>query len=262
MSKGLTNLSIPLGITELVEEDDSGRKRRRAVFANGDDDDNLDDDEDMDDSDDDDMDEDDDDDDDDEEDDHNTPRRGRSLSKFDTRNIPRKGDTGADEDNGQETVEFAESDSDFGEDDDEDEMINVDGRRRTNDSGSEDDSAGLAGELRWKANLKEKASDMFHNHRRTNLMSLIYSNTDLTPEDIASGNYGDNRDGDDSDGDSSDDDDDDKEEEFFSLKTDPSKNTTQIMDSSKQQPTTELLDQWDDEEVGSLAVENMDSCQC
>ncbi|KAI8089812.1 uncharacterized protein BX664DRAFT_297772 [Halteromyces radiatus] len=237
--------SVPMRAGDLEEDeqnDDTGRKRRRAIFGNEDEDEDMDDDDDED--------EDDEDDEDeveesDEDEDDNTPRRGRSLTKFDTRNIPRKGDITADDDEGQDTIEFAESDSDFGEEEDDGEMINVDGRRRQ-PSDEQDDE--LAGELRWKANLKEKASDMFHNHRRTNLMSLIYNNEELSPEDIAAGNYGDDKQND-TDTDEDQDDDDDDEEEFFSLKADTGNNAKQIVDTSKQQPTAELLGDWDDEDV-------------
>ncbi|KAG1429662.1 hypothetical protein G6F57_023105 [Rhizopus arrhizus] len=71
-------------------------------------------------------------------------------------------------------------------------MVLVDGRIRRDTSDDED----LSGELRWKANLKEKASAMHKGNRRTNLMSLIYNNLDLSPEDILAGNYDNEKDDD------------------------------------------------------------------
>ncbi|CAO3586416.1 unnamed protein product [Absidia cylindrospora] len=66
-------------------------------------------------------------------------------------------------------------------------LVNMDDRRRRPIFGSdnEDHSAELAGERQWKGqSLKENGSDMFHNHRRTN---LTYNTVDVTPEDIAAG---------------------------------------------------------------------------
>ncbi|CAO3607470.1 unnamed protein product [Mucor hiemalis] len=220
-------------ITEALEADESGRTRRRAVFGNEDED--MEDDEDEDDDDEEDemlMDEGEDDD-----DDEDAPRRGKALSKFDTRNIPKKGEKEDKEEQGEEPdFEFADSDSDLGDDDDE-EMVMVDGRRKK----ASDDEDDLSGELRWKANLKDKASDMFTNHRRTNLMSLIYNNLDLSPEDIVNGNYGD-------DAEEGDEDEDAEEEEFFKLNRE-STNTASIVDSSRDPIDFEELEEWDDEET-------------
>ncbi|KAI8066686.1 hypothetical protein BC940DRAFT_333994 [Gongronella butleri] len=220
------------GVSEVVEEDDNGRKRRRAVFDSEVNDADLDamasDDE---------MDEDEDEDD----DDDDAPRRGQSLSKFDTRNIPRKGDDEKEKE--PETIEFADSDSDFdlgGDDDDDNAMVNVDGRRR---GVANDDDADLAGELRWKANLQQKASDMYHAHRRVNLMQLVYNQLDVSPEDIAAGNY---KDGD---NDQDDDEDDDDDEEFFSLKREDTDQAEQLLDASRTMPATDDLDEWDDEDM-------------
>ncbi|ORX61911.1 DUF663-domain-containing protein [Hesseltinella vesiculosa] len=218
------------GITEVMEEDESGRQRRRAVFDTEVNDDDLEDlpsdeeDEDMD-----------------EDDDETIPRRGQSLSKFDTRNIPRKGDDEKEKE--PDTIEFADSDSDFdlGDDDDNDDMVNVDGRRR---QVPDNDDEGLAGELRWKANLKEKASQMFHAHRRINLMDLVYNQTDVSPEDIASGNY----DAQDLDGAQEDDSDDD--DAFFSLKKEAAEDQLdRMLDTSRTQPTTAEFEEWEDEDM-------------
>jgi ribosome biogenesis protein BMS1 len=221
-------------VKESLEQDESGRTRRRAVFGNedeGEDEDMEDDDED---------DEDDlmdvGEDDDDEED---APRRGKALSKFDTRNIPKKGEKDAKEENDNEAdFEFADSDSDLGEDDDQEEMVLVDGRRKR-DSDDEE----LAGELRWKANLQEKASNMFSNHRRTNLMTLIYNNPDLTPEDILNGNYGD-----DADTNAENEVEDAEDEEFFKLNRENANNAV-VIDSSRDPIDMEELEEWDDEDT-------------
>ncbi|CEG78865.1 Putative GTP-binding protein AARP2 involved in 40S ribosome biogenesis [Rhizopus microsporus] len=143
-------------IKESLEEDESGRTRRRAVF--GDEDEINDEEGDEDDEDEDDEEDDDEDMDEDDmmsEDEDNTPRRGRALTKFDTRNIPKKGDEDNDAKD-EPAFEFADSDSDLGnEDEDNEDMVLVDGRIRRDTSDDED----LSGELRWKANLKEKANE-------------------------------------------------------------------------------------------------------
>ncbi|CAO3647384.1 unnamed protein product [Cunninghamella echinulata] len=245
------------GITERIEKDENGRRRRRAVFGNeveedmdnsDDDDDDDDEDEDMD------FDEEDEDEDidnSDEEEHNNNQHRGRSLSKFDTRNIPKKG-ADDDKDDEKEKIEFAESDSEFEfEDDDNEDMVNVDGRRRRGatqhdeDEDEDDEEMELAGELKWKANLKDKASEMFYANKRVNLMSLIYNNQDLSPEDIANGNYNNDKDQENEDNDS---DSDDEDEEFFSLKQD-NINVAPAIDSTRTQPTNELLENWDDDDV-------------
>ncbi|KAG2234524.1 hypothetical protein INT48_007337 [Thamnidium elegans] len=224
-------------VKESVEQDESGRSRRRAVFGNGDEDMEEDDDED-DDEEDDVMDEGDDEDmeDDDEEDEEGAPRRGKALSKFDTRNIPKKGDKEEKEDDEEEPAyEFADSDSDLGDEEEDEDMVLVDGRKKK--SVDED----LSGELRWKANLKEKASDMFASHRRTNLMSLIYNELDLSPEDIVAGNYGD-------DAENGSDAEHEEEEEFLKLNREEL-NTTDAIDSSRDPIDAEELEEWDDEET-------------
>lgn len=176
----------------------------------------------------------------DDDDDAEVPTRGRALTKFDTRNIPRKGDKEDKEerDNGQD-VQFADSDSDLGfdDEDDQEDMVNIDGRQKNED----DDDDELAGELRWKANLKEKASAMFNATRRVNLMSLIYDKTDISPEDIASGNY--NQD------DQENDDNDDEDEEFFTLKREAADEASETVDTSREQIKMDDLEIWGDDEV-------------
>ncbi|KAL4209864.1 DUF663-domain-containing protein [Rhizopus microsporus] len=225
-------------IKESLEEDESGRTRRRAVF--GDEDEINDEDDDEDDEDEEDEEDDDEDMDEDDmmsEDEDNTPRRGRALTKFDTRNIPKKGDEDNDAKN-EPAFEFADSDSDLGdENEDNEDMVLVDGRIRRDTSDDED----LSGELRWKANLKEKASAMHKGNRRTNLMSLIYNNLDLSPEDILAGNYDNEKD--------DDIEEDDDEENFFKLKRETAENSAQAIDSSRDPIDFEELEEWDDEET-------------
>lgn len=222
-------------VKESLEEDESGRTRRRAVFGNEDEDMDVDDeDDDEDDEDDNLMDEGEDDDDDMEED---APRRGNALSKFDTRNIPKKGEKDdKDNDEQEPDFEFADSDSDLGDDDENEDMVMVDGRRVRDDDDDE-----LAGELRWKANLQEKASEMFSNNRRINLMSLIYNHPEITPEDILEGNYGD-------DSEDKDDMEEAEEEEFFKLNKEKN-NTAEIVDTSREPLDMEELEEWDDEDT-------------
>ncbi|GAA5805414.1 hypothetical protein HPULCUR_010930 [Helicostylum pulchrum] len=224
-------------VVESVEQDESGRSRRRAVFGNEDENMEEDDDEDDDDDEEDVMDEGDDEDmeDDDEEEEEGAPRRGKALSKFDTRNIPKKGDKEEKEDDEEEPAyEFADSDSDLGDEEEDEDMVLVDGRKKK--SAEED-----LGELRWKTNLKEKASEMFASHRRTNLMSLIYNELDLSPEDIVAGNYGDDAENGGSDAEQ-------EEEEFLKLHREEL-NTTSAIDSSRDPIDAEELEEWDDEET-------------
>ncbi|KAI9263384.1 hypothetical protein BDA99DRAFT_510092 [Phascolomyces articulosus] len=226
-------------ITESIEEDDSGRKRRRAVFGGQDDMDEDDDDDDEEDEDDDMMMDSDMEEDDDVQDEH-IPQRGKALSKFDTRNIPRKGDKDEKEDESNEQdVQFADSDSDFGGEDDDEDMINVSGRM-AHDSEENDEEESLSGELRWKANLKEKASQMFFGNRRVNLMNLIYDRDDLTPEAIIDGEYEDNQE---------DEEEDEEEEEFFTLKRDHSGKIKEAVDSAREAVEADDLDVWGEEEM-------------
>ncbi|KAI8390979.1 uncharacterized protein BYT42DRAFT_555079 [Radiomyces spectabilis] len=224
-------------ITESLEEDDSGRTRRRAVFATGDveddDEDDEDEDEEMEEDEDDDLEEDED------EDEDDVPRRGRALTKFDTRNIPKKGEKEDAESDNENDVQFADSDSDFGGEEDDEDMINIDGRQRRTESEDEE----LAGELRWKANLKEKASNMFFSNRRVNLMTLIYNRPELTAEDIANGDYEEN------DNENGDDNMDEEDEEFFKLKKDTKKDEEETLDTVREQPDMEELEEWDDEDT-------------
>ncbi|KAI7907171.1 uncharacterized protein BX663DRAFT_495057 [Cokeromyces recurvatus] len=223
-------------VKELLEEDENGRTRRRAVF--GDEDAEIDDEDEVEDDEDDVMDDGDDEDLEDEEED--APRRGKALTKFDTRNIPKKGekeDKEANDDN-EPDYEFADSDSDLGDDvDDNEDFVMVDGRKKRHSIDDEE----LAGELRWKANLQEKASDMFSSRRRTNLISLIYNHPELTPEDILNGNYGDdNKDEDDVE--------DAEEEEFFKINRENT-NRVELVDSSRDPFDLEELEDWDDEDT-------------
>ncbi|KAI8366196.1 hypothetical protein BD560DRAFT_400847 [Blakeslea trispora] len=230
-------------VRESLEQDENGRSRRRAVFGGEDEDmdDEDDDDDDDEEEDEEDMMDEDDEDEDMMDDEDEAPRRGKALSKFDTRNIPKKGEKEDKEDQDEEPAfEFADSDSDLGQEEDEedeDAMVMVDGRQRR--ASSDDDE--LAGELRWKANLKQKASDMFTS-RRVNLMSLIYNNLDLSPEDILNGNYGDDKD------DIKDEKEQEEEEEFFKLKRETA-TTNAVLDSTRDPIDYEELEEWDDEDT-------------
>jgi ribosome biogenesis protein BMS1 len=227
-------------ITESLEQDENGRQRRRAVFGDdNDDDEDMDDDdededEDEDDDDEDDMMEDGEDESDDDDEEGDGPRRGKALSKFDTRNIPKKGEKDEIKDDQEPDYEFADSDSDFGNDDDEEDMVNIDGRQ------GDDDDDDLAGELRWKANLKEKASNMFTNNRRTNIMSLIYNSLDLSPEAIISGDYDDENEEDNAENE--------EEEEFFKLKREAAP-VADVIDSTRDPIDFEELEEWNEEDT-------------
>jgi len=248
-----TDIAIP---EESLEEDDTGRVRRRAVFGDEDE---------MDDEDDEDDDEEEEEEDDmidseaesDDEDNH-VPKRGEALSKFDTRNIPKKGDKDLIKDTDQDVV-FADSDSDLGDEDAEEDMVIVDGRRKptvpdlSDDAFSDADTSDdidMDGEVAWKDNMAGRAENMFFANRRINLMSLIYNDLSVSAEKIASGDVDPNRKPGTNDSDAKEDEEEDDDEEFFKV---DSKNEIElpkeVIDSTKEGYEDVVLDEWDDEQV-------------
>lgn len=249
-----TDIAVP---EESLEEDDTGRVRRRAVFG---DEDEM---EDEDDEDDDEEDEEEEDDmidseaESDDEDNH-VPKRGEALTKFDTRNIPKKGDKDFIKDTDQDVV-FADSDSDLGDEDAEEDMVIVDGRRKpavpdlSDDAFSDADTSDdidMDGEVAWKDNMAGRAENMFFANRRINLMSLIYNDLSVSPEKIASGDVNPNRKPGTNDSDAKEDEEEDDDEEFFKI---DSKNEIdlpkEVIDSTKEGYEDVVLDEWDDEQV-------------
>jgi len=165
----MTNVEHPLGPRERKEIDGNGRVRRRAVFGDEDEDvemessDEEDEDEDM---------EEEEGEEDEEEDVEETSTNGRRKykSKYEAKRTAGKKNESDDD---EETVAFAESDSDLGD---------LTGEEDNEEEDSEDDSA-----LRWKSDLMAKAESVFHSRRRPNLMRLIYGERKYTPEQIVNG---------------------------------------------------------------------------
>ncbi|KAK9704640.1 Glycoside hydrolase 2 (Mannanase, beta-galactosidase) [Basidiobolus ranarum] len=218
------------GPTESLEEDESGRVRRRAVFGDGDEEDNSDDAED-----------DDEEEEDDEEvydsDDQGQSRRAAVKDYTGTKKHPDS------DDDKEEEVAFAESDSDLGE--------------LSHEEDSDIDE--FDGSLRWKTDLVEKARSSFYEKRRTNLMQLVYGDKD--PELIYNGEVSD--DDNQSDQENSDDD-------LFTVRKASTKSSeSALTDTCKTSLVPEDdLDQWDDDDVldsirnkfitGSLDDENQE----
>lgn len=259
MQHALTILISFLAPEESLEEDDTGRVRRRAVF--GDEDDEMD----VSDADDDEDEEDEDDmiDDEEESDEENNhvPRRGEALSKFDTRNIPKKGDKDLPKDTDQDVV-FADSDSDFGDEEDEKEMVNVDGRKKptvpdlSDDAFSDADASDdieMSGEVAWKDNMATRAEKMFFANRRINLMSLIYNDLSVSPEQIISGKVDSTNGKADLNDSSAEEEDDD--DEFFKLDhKQEAEQPKECIDSTKEGYEDVVLDEWDDEQVSYFFI--------
>jgi len=241
---------------EALEQDDTGRVRRRAVFGDEADEMEVSDGEDDEDDQDDMIDSEEEEEDSEEEGGH-VPRRGEALSKFDTRNIPKKGDKDFPKETDQDVV-FADSDSDFGDDNDDEDMVIVDGRRKqavpalSDDAFSDADASDdieMNGEIAWKDNMANRAEKMFFANRRINLMSLIYNDLSISPEQIASGKV-DPTNGNAGDEDSSDEKEENDDDDFFKLerKTE-SDQPKEVIDSSKEGYEDVVLDEWDDEQV-------------
>ncbi|KAF7365371.1 hypothetical protein MVEN_00409400 [Mycena venus] len=179
---------------------------------------------------------------------HNT---GRSSRRDVTRTVPTastsKIQRGAD-------VEYAESDSDLGDEDDDEGM----GRRFRMEDGDaldipsdeddmmgededeEDDEDDEEAAPKWKANLAAKAqASSSHSRRRKDWTKLIYA-SDLTPEEVLAGKEErpvEEEEEDDDDG------------EFFRFKNVPRKDEEEEVDSSKTVWKEEDLKKWEDEEI-------------
>ena len=136
-------------------------------------------------------------------------------------------------------VEYADSDSDLGDDfhdsripDEDDEEGDI-----PSDEGSDEDEEDVP---RWKSNLASRAHDSFQLHsrknRRKDWMKLIYSSS-LTPSQILQDEKAAN-----------DEDDDDDDDDFFKLQKGSVLDDEQI-DMTKEILTTDDLKVWEDEEI-------------
>ncbi|KAJ7855880.1 GTP binding protein [Mycena olivaceomarginata] len=150
-------------------------------------------------------------------------------------------------------VEYAESDSDLGEDDDDEGM----GRRFRMEDGDaldipsdeeEDDIMGEGDEdddeeeaaPKWKGNLAAKAQAASSNaRRRKDWTKLIYS-SELTPEEVLAGKE---------EGAMDEDEEEEDDGDFFRFKNVPRKDEEEEVDSSKIVWKEEDLKKWEDEEI-------------
>ncbi|KAJ7758562.1 GTP binding protein [Mycena maculata] len=145
-------------------------------------------------------------------------------------------------------VEYAESDSDLGDEDEDEEMgkrfrmedgdrLDIPSDDDMMDEGEDEDEAAP----KWKANLAAKAqAASSSSRRRKDWMKLIYS-SELTPEEVLAGKEERSADVEGEDGDDDDD--------FFRLQPATNKNEDEEVDSSKEMWKEEDLKKWEDDEV-------------
>ncbi|KAG5640636.1 hypothetical protein DXG03_007706 [Asterophora parasitica] len=172
---------------------------------------------------------------------------GRSIHRSGTRTLPssskkQRGD-----------VEYAESDSDLGDDDSD---LDIGGRRVR--FGEEDDDHDVPSDEededeesedgddetvpRWKKNLADRAqSSLKSQSRRKDWTKLIYA-TSLTPSQILQGEEQEEGSGSKEDGMDGDDD-------FFQIKRSADNDQDEVLDRSKEALSAEELKKWEDEEM-------------
>ncbi|KZW01504.1 DUF663-domain-containing protein [Exidia glandulosa HHB12029] len=139
-------------------------------------------------------------------------------------------------------VEYADSDSDLGDDDgggmlrdDNESELDLDDEEA---SDQDDDDGGDV--PHWKRNLRDKASEAFerqHKRRKRDWMKLIYRST-LTPEQIVRGETEQEARIEDDD-----------EDELFKFKSKDQMGTDEVLDQTKEPLSKEALAEWDDEEM-------------
>ena len=171
----------------------------------------------------------------------NLQNTGRTSRRIPTRSLP------STLSKHQDDIEYAESDSDLGDVDDEpnqnkhfhldgeDENVNIPSDLEDEETDMDDDDA-----PRWKANLAAKAQASLSSRRgkRKDWIKLIY-NSDLTPEQILN----------DEQASIEEEDRIDDNEDFFTLKKAKSRSDDEVLDMSKEPFTKEQLNQWEDEEM-------------
>jgi ribosome biogenesis protein BMS1 len=138
-------------------------------------------------------------------------------------------------------VEYAESDSDLGNDDDEDvpnSRMHFAGDDDDVDIPSDEDAMDddEDGVPRWKANLAKKAQSLASSrkNKRKDWIKLIYS-SDLTPEEVLYGRK--------------DRDDEEEVDDFFTIKYKPDANQAEELDMGKELIDDAELEKWEDEEL-------------
>ncbi|CAK5269806.1 unnamed protein product [Mycena citricolor] len=160
---------------------------------------------------------------------------GRASRRDVTRTVPVAGSSkGRTAD-----IEYADSDSDLGDEDEEEERRLDFGDEEQMHLPSEEEEDGEEDVPRWKMNLAERAqATAGKSRRRKDWIKLIYA-SDLTPEQVLSGK-------DETENDTPENDEED--EEFFRIKPRTGGEVEQT-DSSKQAWTDEELRRWEDEDL-------------
>jgi ribosome biogenesis protein BMS1 len=201
---------------EQVEVDAKGRRRRRAVFENElDDQDIPSDDED----------------------------EGLGSESDDGKHF---GNFNGEDEDAEEEIAFADSDSDLGDLTDE-EGNDEDDDSQDDDENDEEENG--SSNLNWKEHLIAKAADNFYNHRRVDLMKVVYSDEKLdfgdkinasTPKELNAKQKANGKGVKDEESD----------DEFFTIKEDEEEvQKTAIIDSCKSSLKYSNLSKWEDEEL-------------
>ena len=162
---------------------------------------------------------------------------GRTFRRIPTRSLPSASSKH------QNAIEYAESDSDFGDVDDDqaqnkrvrfdEEDGNIDIPSDMEDGDDQDDAP------RWKANLAAKALSSSRRGKRKDWIKLIYE-SDLTPAQILNNDQGPSVE---------EEEEIDADEDFFTPKAKTRSEEEEVLDMSKESFTKEQLDQWEDEEM-------------
>jgi len=142
-----------------------------------------------------------------------------------------------------EEADYASSDSELG--DYEDGKADFDREDDIPDDEDGDDNSEIDEDdedvPKWKSNLTSKALEDFtsRKQRRRDWIKLIYQ-SDLTPEEILSGQQPESKQQDILD---------DDEEDFFKVKKDPGDRDADVLDQTKEMLDTKVLAEWEDEEL-------------
>ena len=155
---------------------------------------------------------------------------GRTFRRIPTRSLPSASSKH------QGAIEYAESDSDLGDVDDDQERVHFDDEEDDipSDMDDEDDDA-----PRWKANLAEKALSSSRRGKRKDWIKLIYE-SNLTPEQILNTDQAPSVEEEERI---------DADEDFFTPKGKTRSGEEEDLDMSKEPFTKEQLSQWEDEEM-------------
>lgn len=169
---------------------------------------------------------------------------GRSQPRKNTRHLPAANVFFSNSAKGkgkQRTdVEYAESDSDLGENFGEHQQDEEGALDFMEDDGGEEDLEVEGLEARWKNTIEANIANLTtqRSRRRRDWMTLIYG-TNLTPEEILAGKI--TREGVEEE--------DEEEDELFTLRTKEDVRGLEVSDQTKELVNQDELDQWEDEEM-------------